>query len=329
MKNLIFLAICVLFFNSCGTAYVNGLARQYYNTNQKIVNVSTIADNQDITIYYLNEKIEKPHLKVAVFEAVGGVNASYANLILNLKTNARLEGVDAISIVKQNISQRNDVDIEGFSILTSMKEVVAYGIIYEENLRLTNRFPKNETVYGYNSFKKEYEQLAVKTLDINGLVIKTEGNDNMSKIVRPYSVKHLLTDTENWEFYEENNVVQMRIYRNQLRMIKKCTFEYDSIGNVSEIYIEVTLHKPDNIQTIDQKVKLKYDEQGRLFRKLIYPNVENGIIHYEEIFTYKNDQLKEKVLYSINDKNRNPLAKFVYSSYYKIEELKNIFPELR
>lgn len=329
MRNLILLVICVLSLNSCGTVYVNGLARQYYSTNQKIVNVSSVAHSGDIVIYHINEKVDRPHLKVAVLEAVGNLSTSYANLILNLKTQARVAGVDAISIIRQEVSQRNDIDIEGFSDVISVKEVVAFGIIYEENLLLKNGFPKNETIYGYNSFKKGYEEVAVKTLNVNGEIIKIEGEDNISKIIQPYSLKHLLADTENWEFYEENGKIQMRIYRNEVGLIKKCKFKYDSTGNVSEILIDASLNKPESVQIIEQKVEFEYDKKGRLFKKKIYPNINNQIIFYEERFIYKNNRLEERRLFSTTDKDENPIAKFVYTAYYELEELKEMFPELR
>jgi hypothetical protein len=332
MRNLIFFSVCVLIFTSCGPVFINGLQRQYYANNQKLIELSTTADNQNITIHHLNEPVGKPHLKVAILEVAGDPNISYATLILRLKEKARLEGVDAISIFKQSITQQNGIDSEGFGVLVAIKEVVAHGIIYRENIDLANRFPKREVVYAYNSADEKYEQVAVKKLNINGDLIELEGKDKLSKIVKPYSVKHLMLEIENWEFYEDKNQVKMRIYRNNAGLTKECQFQYDTLGRVDKILIEVAQQKIDQstnlINLINQKVILNYDEHNRLFRKTIYPNVNNQVVYYDEIFIYENNQLKEKVLYSLNGDTRNPIAKFVYADYYNLGELEKIFPEL-
>ena len=182
MKNLIFCSICVLIFSSCQTLLVNELPLKYPPNNQRIVDVETTAHNRDIAVYHINEAVKRPHLKVSILEMISHVDNSYANLILGLKEKAQVEGVDAIAIYRQGINQRSEYQIDGYGGAISFKEVVAYGIIYKENLDLKNRFPKTETVYGYDAFEKTYKETAVKTLNINQRIIEIEGKDNLSKI---------------------------------------------------------------------------------------------------------------------------------------------------
>jgi len=329
MKNLIFYTLCLVIFGSCLSGMINGLPRQYYGDNQKLIEIETTGQNLDIVVHHLNEAVGRSHLKVAILEAVGDANASYANLILEVKQKARQENVDAIAIFKQSVSQRDGTDIEGYAITVNVKEVVAYGIIYKENLDIVNRFPKIETVYGYNSKKEEYETYAVKKLDLNQSVINVKGDDKLSKVVQPYSMKHLLRDTENWTFHEKYNKVQFRVYRNQTGLTKKCQFEYDSIGRVKNIEIDIYQENLQNNQYIYQLVNLNYDEFGRLFRKKIYPYISKKEIYYEEIFVYEENQLKEKILYTMNNETRTPIGKFIYTDYYTMEDLETIYPELK
>lgn len=317
--------LCVALVLSCLSLMAFGQNLE----QKKLIPIQTEPHNNPIEVFYKGEKPTKKYYQIAILEAYRNNDDSYAQIIQDLKIQAQQMGMDAIIITDLQITTKDAVDWEGFRTMFSVKEGVAFGIKYEIDLSYLASIPKVETIYVHNDTSGKYDLAGVFNYDLFNNIESYTCPKSLYDYKYKYSMQHLLHEELNWTTQTTNRGRYKRTY-NDGETEKTCWFEFDSLDRVEEVEIIYRIVTGGYATTQTHEMKLKYDEQGRLHQKLIYPNASDKEIFYIETFRYDEfNRLTEKQLFLNFEGDLQPITKSLITEYYSEKELKRLYPELK
>ncbi|MFK7946147.1 MAG: hypothetical protein AB8G11_01060 [Saprospiraceae bacterium] len=294
---------------------------------KKLVPIQTESHNNPIEVFYPGDKPSKKYYQIALLETNLNANNTYVEVINDLKTQAQQMGMDAIILIKLQLTTQSTVDWEGFSSQYNVKEGIAFGIKYDLDFSYLKDIPKVESVYVYSDTAEIYKLAGVMNYDLYNNIIDYTYPKSLYDYKYKYSIQHLLHEQLNWTTEQTKQGQDKRTYKNGE---KTCWFEYDSLDRVKNIKVLYRINSNGYTTTNTQKVKLTYDEQGRLHKKLIYPSPKNEDTYYVEVFRYDDfNRLTEKQLFLNFEGDLRPITKSFITEYYSEEVFRKMYPELK
>jgi len=340
IKNLLLITILLV---SCN---LQGQVRNYLE--YKLIPIPTYPHDEPIQVFYKDEKPTRPYFKLVILEKnIERSYGTFADLIKGLQKQAQDIGVDAIIVDKMGTSVRSSTDAEGYQISINVKEVIVFGIKYKDNLDYLTTIPKEISIYEVADSNAKMVNVGTYSQGLNQEIIIANENSILYKLFYPYSLNHLLYEKHEWKSIVRYNLIRERQLLNfQGTKIKTANFFYDEnnniktinirkAGKVSKNYKQVNQNKAAHLRQknkkfISKKVVFDYNDNGTIHIKKNYPNSTNLNIYYEEVFKYDGkNRIREKQVFKINNDKRTELGKFVFESYYTVEEVKEQFPELQ
>lgn len=189
-------------------------------------------------------------------------------------------------------------------------EIQGAKIIYDES---GNILEKN----GYNS---------EGNLDYK-LVFNYDENGNKIEAICYNSFGHSFGKT-TYKYDKHGNMIKKNNYNSEGSLDDKSIYKYDMHGNMIE------KNDYNSNGSLDNKVTYKYDWKGNIIKGKLYDS--NGLVSKFGYKYYKNGNMKELILYDLNDKiqyrikydeNGNEIEKFYFSNRLPDETYKYEYDE--
>jgi hypothetical protein len=243
-----------------------------------------------VDVFFNNELPSEAFYKVQIVDAVAPVNASYDELLLVLKQNAQVVGIDAVIIInKEQATQYNNVSdrlelsdtviYRERQIATSYQRISAIGLKYFSKINYMDSIVKSTIIDEYENGKPRKLYI---TFDYYGNIV--QGNDKYANEfytdnILPFDISRQLSgDVAYWEYCrEDNKILSFRLKENDVTYIYAAI---DPFGTSRTSTIHYKFFDPGSNKNSKFDLQCFFDTDGRLTEKRLLK--KNQIIWKEK-----------------------------------------------
>jgi hypothetical protein len=273
--------------------------------------IPTFSHTKPIDLYYPEEKKpEGNYVRLGVLEVSLANYVAYNELVKILCKEAQIVGADALFLYQKHYLSNSYLDSDGTNSTSSNSSLNALAIKYIDSINYLDRLLKEAVVIHQNndSLKISY--------DYFGKATSTLGNDaHYRKYIKPYRLQHLLYDTENWVYMEQNYSTMRKFMGFNGFPVKNV--QYPDGEKPKWIKVRSDIMDEPSKYTI----QMAYNNEGQVEEKIILRGKRRSTIR--QVFEYNAGRLMLQRVYDDGISNTEPLLT-VHYSYYSQEFLPNL-----
>lgn len=248
----------------------------------------------NVDVYFNNETPTQPYYRVVMVDATAPANASYNELLNNLKQHASAAGLDGVIILSKqqatNYSNVTDeIRLKDTTIQQERQVANAYELLSAIGLKYYNNIHYMDTIVK-TTIIDLFENGKARKLTINfdyyGNVV--DGPDKYglefykSNII-PFDIeRHTKGSMANWEYQRDeiDNVVSFRLKQGEII--------YTAATILPGNEIQYKFYNPQNATSQHFQLQCLYNVEGILMEKKLY---KNNTQLWKEVISYKDNTI--------------------------------------
>lgn len=314
MYKIFYLPLIFVLFYSCTTYLPYSAASR----PKSITDIPIKGPSENVDCFFNNQMPSRAFYKVNIVEVTGAANASYDELLISLKNNAKVSGYDALLVLdkQQEVAYQNYRAVNSMQLVNPYQKLSAIGVKYAQNINYLDSIIKStrfnftgESIKGDTEIHFDFYGNALLN---NAAAI----NNYFIDSIEPFDIeKHLQGTVKDWS-YARNSILpeQVIAFKKEVGDFIQVSVNADQ-ADADKFYYKI-LNQANN-KTYKYILKVEHDNAGRITKKTLFQ--KNKILWMEEVYYNKNIVTGSK-RFRFNNGN-NEIIFSAANSFYSVKDL--------
>ncbi|MBC3539509.1 hypothetical protein ACFSC6_18460 [Rufibacter sediminis] len=289
--------------------------------------------DKDVEVFFPGEKpTDTAFVKVAILEKkVMGNAVAYSELVNAIKTEAKLQGMDAVLLLNKGQNTRlvregvlsqviaetiagRDLEPEYSSVTTH--ELAGVGIKYKKNLQYLPEYVKSKDIFLLKDGQETH--MGSVAIDHEGIprkasISSADDQTIYEQYIQPYDVNHLLKEEgPRWKY----SAVQGRVKKRMLLSPTDGTTLKTIKIKYNDALLPAELEMRSGTFLLPETILFSYNEQRKPVEKRVLREKQ---LYLRDVFSYNENGKLESILhYKVQDGQEVPFLKTVYEYYHSL-----------